>query len=508
MRARVLYRDGVPFDLIFLEVNGAFARISPAELVGRRASDAVPGLIGSPTFAAYCRVLESGQPERLETRGSILTSRWFQVSVDRAGPDEVIALVEDITERKTAELRLTTQFAVSRALAAAEDIVEDMPSVLEAMCRGKGWDAAAIWLEDGDALDFIAEWGMPTIDLAPLSALSRGLKMTKGMDLPGLIWETGKPIRVDDLSTVPETPHITLSRAAGMVAVRAFPIANGRTVLGAVVAMSGRAMAPDNNDELVISLGQQIGQFVARVRAQADLRRLNAELEARVAQRTADLAASNAELEAFSYSVSHDLRAPLRAINGYAQILLEDHGEAMTPDARRLVDIIGGRGARMGALIDDLLAFSRLGRQEVRRHGVDVEALAHTVVLEQPPGKATLTVGALPRANGDVALLRQVWTNLIGNALKYSRDREAPVVEIGFADGAYYVRDNGVGFEMKYADKLFGVFQRLHRDDEFEGTGVGLAIVRRIIERHGGEVWVKATLGEGATFYFTLEPDV
>jgi len=218
----------------------------------------------------------------------------------------------------------------------------------------------------------------------------------------------------------------------------------------------------------------------------------------------------NKELESFSYSVSHDLRAPLRAVDGYARMLEEDYRGRLDDEGRRLLATVRGNAAQMARLIDDLLAFSRLGRKPITAAPVDMSALAREVAAElagEHP-RAQMVVGELPPAHGDRALLKQVWANLIGNALKYSAKGESPRVEIGGRAAAgrneYWVRDNGVGFDMRYAAKLFGVFQRLHRAEEFVGTGVGLAIVQRVIARHGGEVRAEAKSGEGACFSFTL----
>ena len=224
------------------------------------------------------------------------------------------------------------------------------------------------------------------------------------------------------------------------------------------------------------------------------------------------LAQTNQELERFSYSVSHDLRAPLRAINGYAQALWEDHAARLDDEGKRLLAVIRDSAKLGGELIDGLLSFSRLGRQALARAPVDVTALAESVVAElrQTQGSVAVEVvlSPLPPASGDAALLRHVLVNLIGNAFKFSVKRAHPKVEIGAephgSEVAYYVKDNGVGFDMQYAGKLFGVFQRLHRPDEFEGTGVGLALAQRIIQRHGGRIWAEGKVNEGATVRFTL----
>jgi signal transduction histidine kinase len=280
---------------------------------------------------------------------------------------------------------------------------------------------------------------------------------------------------------------------------------------------------------------------VARDEALAELARTNAELEQRLAERTierddvarheanreltrtnaaeeqfrlhaAELEALNGELESFSYSVSHDLRAPVRAVLGYTRAIEEDYGSALGDEGRRLLTVVQSEASRMGDLIDDLLAFSRLGRQPMVNVVVNMTSLAEDVATEHTEsggvGRLTFEISSLPDVRGDRVLLRQVWVNLISNAVKYSGKKANPRVHVWATQEAarivYHVRDNGVGFDMAYADKLFGVFQRLHRSDEFPGSGVGLAIVMRIVQRHGGTVWADARLGDGATFSFAL----
>ena len=249
-----------------------------------------------------------------------------------------------------------------------------------------------------------------------------------------------------------------------------------------------------------------------RKRVEEEVRQLNADLERRVHARTRELEAANQELEAFSYSVSHDLRAPLRGMDGYVRMLKEDYADRLDAEGNRLLDVVSSEARRMGQLIDDLLAFSRLGRRQMECRPVDLTDLAHnvferlTVAAPDPPVR--LELKPLPPALGDQAMLRQVFANLIGNALKFTRHQPAPVVEVGgsIRDGELtcYVKDNGIGFDEQYRHKLFGVFQRLHSEAEFEGTGVGLALVQRIIQRHGGRVWAEGKLNRGAVFYFTL----
>lgn len=238
------------------------------------------------------------------------------------------------------------------------------------------------------------------------------------------------------------------------------------------------------------------------------------QLEEALSRRSADLEAVNRELEGFSYSVSHDLRAPLRAIDGFSRILLEEHAPELSSEAARYLELVRSNTRRMGRLIDDLLAFARLGRQPLTRREVSPGELVGQVVEElqgELAGRRVeISVGELPACSADPALLRQVFANLLSNAVKFTRSRDVARIEIGWRTDAdpgepvYFVRDNGSGFDMRYADKLFGVFQRLHREEEYEGTGVGLATVERIVHRHGGRIWAEAEPARGATFYFTL----
>lgn len=245
--------------------------------------------------------------------------------------------------------------------------------------------------------------------------------------------------------------------------------------------------------------------------AQKEIKQLYLDLQ----RNNAQLELTNKELESFSYSVSHDLRAPLRSINGYAQIISDEYAGQFGEEAKRLFGIIQKNALKMGTLIDDLLAFSRMGRKELVRLPVDMNRLVESVIadLVQATGsQAQIKVHPLLPAYGDPSLLSHVYSNLVSNAIKYSLKKANPEVEIGSYeqddDHVYYIKDNGAGFDMNYVHKLFGVFQRLHTQDEFEGTGVGLAIVQRIVVKHGGKVWAEGKTGEGATFYFSLPKPV
>jgi signal transduction histidine kinase len=245
-----------------------------------------------------------------------------------------------------------------------------------------------------------------------------------------------------------------------------------------------------------------------------EIQAFNQQLEQNIKARTMELEAANRELEAFSYSVSHDLRAPLRSIDGYSRVMIEDYGDKLDDEAKRVLNVIVKNAVRMGHLIDDLLNFSRIAKQNLIKVKLDMDLLAHSVADELRPQhqrNLQIDIKSMLPIEGDSSMMRQVLTNLLSNAIKYSTKKQNPLIEIGsFRENdfnVYYVKDNGAGFDMAYYDKLFGVFQRLHSGNEFEGTGVGLALVHRIITKHNGKVWAEGKVDEGATFYFSLPSD-
>lgn len=278
-----------------------------------------------------------------------------------------------------------------------------------------------------------------------------------------------------------------------------------------VVALTLSPMRDDRG--VVVGASKIARDITAQRHAEEAIHRLAAELERRVEERTAELETANRELEAFSYSVSHDLRAPLRAMDGFSQAVIDDYGALLPSEGRRDLQKIRAAANRMGELIDDLLTFSRLSRQPLKVAPVQTDGLVRSILADLgepwPDRPVEVSIGTLPDCVADGALLRQVWTNLIDNALKYTRKCATARIEIGSRPGGqgateYFVRDNGAGFDMRYANKLFGVFSRLHRADDYPGTGVGLAIAQRIVQRHGGRIAAEADVGRGACFHFTL----
>jgi PAS domain S-box-containing protein len=344
------------------------------------------------------------------------------------------------------------------------------------------------------------------------------------------VLQSGRPFRSNDVLADPRTNQAR-ARADGLHSQLTVPImvAHSRPIGFVVLQNSRRPEGFTARDErFMVSVCETSAAILRRAqdtaarleaerersRLAAELSRLNEELE----QRVIELQVANRELESFSYSISHDLRAPLRSLDGFSRILLEDHASELSEKARRYLHVVRDSAQQMGQLVDDLLAFSRLGRQPLKKQPVDLSVLVRQVVeslaAEQEGRNVEISIGDLPVCEADLSLLRQVFVNLIGNALKFTRHRDPAIIEIGRRHDdeepgkvVCFVKDNGAGFDMEYADKLFGVFQRLHRAEEYEGTGVGLAIVERIVTRHGGRVWAESEVEHGATFYVALEEE-
>jgi signal transduction histidine kinase len=325
----------------------------------------------------------------------------------------------------------------------------------------------------------------------------------------------GEP-QVIDTHTLPPGPEVDALLASGVHVYMVMPMIAGGALLGAV--SFGGERQPFRPDQVSIAreVATQLAIAVCQARLSERLKRQAEELEARVLERTSELQAANKELDSFAYSVSHDLRAPLRVLDNYTRILEEDHAERLDAEAFRILGVVHASAQKMTQMIDRLLDFSRLGRAPLKTQPVQLDGLVSQIAEEVRSAgisrrRIEFAFGELGIAEGDPVLLRQVFANLISNAVKYSRGKDPARVEIGRRvepdkGTVWYVKDNGAGFDMRYYGKLFGVFQRLHRPDEFEGTGVGLAIVQRVIERHGGQVWAESKPDQGATFYFTLKP--
>ncbi len=403
------------------------------------------------------------------------TPKWWDVIVmpipgADGRPERLLAVARDVTEVKRGEsdLREANRFL--------DSLVENLPVMIA--------------VKDADSLLFVRQnrafehaFGYSREEIIGKSA--RDLFGPEEADF--IIAKDREALEQDRLVDIPEQPVHTRHLGLRIFHTMKMPIGG-----------------QDGRPRFLLAIWTDITE---RKLAEQAIHELNAALQAKAAQ----LTTINEELESFSYSVSHDLRAPLRAIDGFALMIEEDYSERLDAEGRRFLSVIRDNSKRMGELIDGLLAFSRLGRLPVVTHEINVESLVREVAqeaLDVHGAAARIEVGSLPPAQGDRVLLRQVWANLISNAVKYSSKRAQPRIEVigqqNASENLYSIRDNGVGFNMDYVDKLFGVFQRLHRPGEFSGTGVGLAIVHRIVSRHGGRVWAEGKVNEGAVFSFAL----
>jgi signal transduction histidine kinase len=418
-------------------------------------------------------------------------------------------------DRRRAERRLATQYAVTGILADALTVEAAGSRILQAVCQGLEWDLGVLWVVNPDTNGLVPTqvWQAPGLDTGAFVALTRSFQPVLGEGLLGEAWATGEPVWIADLDTRTAFPRKRSVAEAGLRSGFWLPVVMGKEVYGIIECFSREVRQPDRALlQTAVTIGGQIGQFIQRKRTEAALLLLNAELEQRVGMRTAELAAAYQELEAFAYSVSHDLRAPLRTIDGFGQALLEDCYDELGSDGHDHLRRIRSATRRMATLIDDLLRLSRVMRGDMHWKRVDLSRLARAVGADlrkgNPDNPVTLTVDDGLVVTGDERLLRLVLENLLANAWKFTGQSERPTVVFGTetacGERIYYVRDNGAGFDMRYAGKLFKPFQRLHSSKEFEGTGVGLATVQRIVQRHGGKVWAEGAVNQGASFYFTL----
>ena len=477
---------------------------------------------------AALSMVEHNQPVIHEVRTLTKDNevRWVRVYAHPMWDDKeqalagIVGAVQDITERKNAEekttqanlelqrrvLEMSILNAVSQAGAASEDADEILEKVVDSLYNSLYPDIVgiALWDEESGLLRTHprANRGIPEfIDQGSLA-----VRPNEG--IVGLVAATRQPKRLKDTSD-PQYQALF----PGINSELCVPILAGDRLIGVLNIESRHPDAFSDSDEhLLVTIAGQLASAIERLRAEQELRKLNIELEHRVAERTALLEEANKELEAFSYSVSHDLRAPLRRIKGFAQILQEDFPDSFPDEANGYLEKLIGSAGKMSQLIDGLLDLSRLGRKSLARMDVDLNALVRVVIdslgIDDTHLPIEWTISELPVVNGDPVLLQQVFVNLLGNSVKYTTNQAVAQIHVGSrtqnGNPVIFVKDNGVGFDMQYADQLFGVFQRFHSDEEFEGMGIGLAIVRRIVERHGGKIWAESAVDEGAAFYFTL----
>jgi PAS domain S-box-containing protein len=459
--------------------NPAAERIfgwSAAEVLGRTIGEISVPAQARPYVEAQIRAVLDGSARdavgenvNLTKDGRLLLCAWRNTALldDQGAIAGVLAMATDVTEQRRAQEALRDSEARYRA-------------VSESMADG------ILVLQEGRFVHANPA-ALSLLGYAPRDLLGRAFV----------------PLVHPDFRTLVAERH--RRRLAGEVFERRYDIQVLRRDGSALWVQIANERIEWEGRPAVVTIISDIG---ARKQAEEEIRALNESLEQRVAERTRQLEATLKELEAFSYSVSHDLRAPLRAIGGFARMVVEDESGRLSEEGRRKLGVVERNAVRMGELVDELLTLARLSRAGLARQPVDMGRLAASVASELKTAypEGTVEVGELPPATGDETLVRQALVNLIDNGLKYSSRSPAPRVEVGWnaAERAYFVRDNGVGFDMAYAGKLFGTFERLHAETEFPGSGIGLAIVKRVIERHGGRAWARGAEGEGATFYFTL----
>ncbi|MDK9725014.1 MAG: ATP-binding protein [Sterolibacteriaceae bacterium MAG5] len=461
------------------------------------------------------QIVVDGQVHELAELGASLNDASAKL---QAGEHQLLAQSESL---RNLNRKLRAISRCNEALIHAEDEQTLLADICRIVCGDAGYQMAWVGYAENDdarsvrpvAWDGVEDGYLKIADITWADG-------ERGRGPTGTAIRSGIASQVEDYATDPRVaPWRKEALQRGYHSSISLPLKDDRAnTFGAltIYARESGAFTPDQMrllEELADDLAFGITVLragIERRRVEEQVRRLNMELERRVAERTAQLEAANEGLKSFSYSVSHDLRAPLRALHGFAHLLMEDEAANLSAEGRNMLDRIWKNAEKMGKLIDDVLQFSRIGFADMNRKALDMTLLARGVVeeLRAEYPTAQVVVGELPRVEGDEAMLRQVWVNLIGNALKFSAKRERPEIAISSErrndETVFFIRDNGAGFDMAHAGKLFGVFQRMHSESDFPGTGAGLSIVKRIVERHGGRIWAEAEVDKGAIFRFTL----
>lgn len=521
---------GRDFRYLYLNAEACKQARKPVEeLLGRTMMECFPGIENTAVFASVQRCLEQPNAEQMENvfsypDGYVAEFQLFLQSV----PEGVFILSLDINERKKVERRMHELNAEleARVLERTQQL-----KTANAELSNKRAELQSLF-ESLPGLYLVMD---PDLKIVAVSDAYLKSTLTTRKDIIGRTMlevfpdNPGDPNADGSSNLRASLQRVLHDRKADIMPIQRYDVrdADGIFQERHWTPVNSPLLDADGNIKYIIHRAEDVTEFVKRSRAPAPA---DAGLEVRMQQMEAEmyqsalnvqaankqLEAANRELESFSYSVSHDLRAPLRAVNGFANAVMEDFGAQLPEECQRQLQIIRSNAQKMGCLIDDLLSFSRLSRMPLNKQKINMHQLVaatwEDLASERAGRVVEFDLGQLPECGGDPVLLRQVWINLLSNALKYSRRKDKAVISVGCEQknghDTFFVRDNGSGFDMRYAHKLFGVFQRLHRAEDYEGTGVGLAIVQRVISRHGGRVWAEAVMDQGATFHFTLEGDL
>jgi PAS domain S-box-containing protein len=456
----------------------------------------------------------TGEKRFLRKDGEIIWARRTMSIVrdDADKPQYVISIVEDITERKQVEQRQAIEHAITLSLADARSIAKALPRVIQIMCDSLGYAYGARWVFDSKegVLRSIESWcaADPAVEEFRRTSTSRVETHGKPGGLNRKVWATIAPAWIADVAQEATLARREAALQAGLHSAFGFPILVGGEFYG-VMEFFGREVRP--RDERVLEIARtvsnQIGQFIGRKQAEAALRKAHDDLM----HKAEELARSNDELQQFAYVASHDLQEPLRMISSYTQLIDRRYGDRLDSDAKEFMEFIVDGATRMKQLIEDLLAYSRIGTRGKEFQPTDCDAALRKALtnlraaIEQ--SGAVITSDPLPTVDADDTQLAQLLQNLIGNAIKF-RGADAPSIHVSVEEQdkawRFGVKDNGIGIDPQYFERIFMMFQRLHSKADYPGTGIGLAICKKVIDRHGGRIWVESQAGRGSTFYFTL----
>ncbi len=513
-----MYELRDPNRLVFAGANPSAEKILSIDqniLIGQAMEEVFPWMAGTEALERYKEVARQGQIWKTEQnmKGGALKDSIFEIRAFQTMPGKMVIAFQDITERKQAESQLHERAArlelvarVGQQTTAILDLGELLRRAVHLIGDIFHYYNVIIRLVEDDRL-ILRTATLPAF--APLENV-HWHPVGPG-SITGWVAEKGEPLLVPDVSQ--EERYAVVMADLQTRSELAVPIKSKGVVIGVLDVQSIERNAFSTADEFTLQIvADQLAIAIENARLYERVQNYAAELEQRVTERTAELAAVNKELETFAYSVSHDLRAPLRSIDGFSQAILEDYYDRLDAEGQDFLRRVRTASQRMSQLIDDLLDLSRLSRGEMHREAVDLSALVHQIAQEhqaqEPTRRVEWVIADAVTGYGDARLLQAALENLIGNAWKFTRKKPVARIEFGYTEiggqQTYFVQDNGAGFDMTYMHKLFGAFQRLHSDDEFEGTGVGLATVQRIVHRHGGQVWARSIVDQGATFYFTL----